>query len=61
MTIDYEAEVKKVYPMAKLDGDMDMDCDLLWWVEIKNGERISDTFYYEWEAWRSAYEMIKGE
>lgn len=59
--IDYEQEVKKVYPEATINGDVDIeDNTLLWWVEDGEGNTISDIFdEFQSSAWQSAYDNLK--
>lgn len=61
--INYEQEVKRMYPDAFIDIDTSsIDNDMVCWVTDGNGNRISDLFCdLQPYLWQSAYEMLKGQ
>lgn len=58
--IDYEAEVKKVYPRAReLDNESEDFYPDLYWITDGEGNDISSDCYHEWDAWKSAYNKLQ--
>lgn len=57
--IDYETEVKKVYPDAReLDNETEQFYADLTWITDGHGNDISDDCKWSDDAWESAYHRI---
>jgi len=59
-SIDYEAEVKKVYEGAEVKPFYVFDVALKYFIEDSlTGNQLSKTEFEPSEAWQSAYETLK--